>query len=481
MPDELDQADYNLTEPVRPDTPPQPRDADAFTGAAPPSAGDAHPSGPPWVGSVHRRIDTDLHWLAVALVMLGSATFFFGWRGMLSVCVAALSTLGVYLALGLLIKVMWPQGHSVLTGLRTWLIRCCDRVPWPLPRRHAVSRHAHENKGMTSGALGKGIEKPGLWPRTPRHSHLHVLVLGMLFGLSLPLMPDPTLPLLGGTVLGVVAHLVGRTKWLRLHPVAVVLVLIWLMPAMFGVPDRQSHLWAGSEPVQAVLRREHVVVGDIAHMSRQVSFEPWWAPADPERTDAVHRPDPYLLLIRQQRQILQNRQMLVQLLSSGELCRLQEVVFGAVPGPVGATSRLLLIVLGLYLMYRRLAIWPMALTALVAAVTTVVWMPVRIDGQLTLAAERLVAMGPAAAITFLAYCLLASPLALIVMILAPGSCPTSRVGCVVFGLMVGCLAILAQWHFSHSAAPYLGLVVAGLFIRPLDALQRTEFIAATPD
>lgn len=68
--------------------------------------------------------------------------------------------------------------------------------------------------------------------------------------------------------------------------------------------------------------------------------------------------------------------MAPQLLS--ELVGIDELLVSAVPGPVGATSRWLLILLGLYLMYRRLANWAVSVVAILAAIGTMMLMPVRI-------------------------------------------------------------------------------------------------------
>ena len=50
-------------------------------------------------------------------------------------------------------------------------------------------------------------------------------------------------------------------------------------------------------------------------------------------------------------------------------------MLGAAPGSFGATSRALLIALGLYLIYRRLSWWPMAAAALFGMLATLFLMP----------------------------------------------------------------------------------------------------------
>src|SRR5690554_1663007 len=125
----------------------------------------SHP-GPPWLAPLWSRTEIDLQWLAVGFVMLGSALVFFGWRAMLSVTVTAVVCVIVF--------VLWRKALQ--------LIR----------------------------------------PNGPQDSSLHALVLGVLGGLSMPAVTQPSMPVLAGILLGILAGVIGRTHRLRIHPVAAV-------------------------------------------------------------------------------------------------------------------------------------------------------------------------------------------------------------------------------------------------------------------
>lgn len=382
-------------------------------------------AGPPWVAAIHRRSRIDRQWLAVAMMMLASAATFFGWRALLHVLVAVMATTAVHLI------------ALIIGGARC--------------------RSHHEGPGLMA-----------VW-------------LGMFTGLSLPLTQDHTLPLLAGAATGVLMHLVGRSHRLRVHPLAVVMVLLWLAPALVFLGEDSRVRRSVSEPIEAVLRPSHLIRGDVFELVGGVSLEPWWRIGDPRLPDGVRRASFEGSLWRHRAQLLTERAWLISMLSSGELPRFEEMLIGAVPGPVGATSPLLILWLGVYLIYRKQSDWRLGLAALVGATLTFLMMPVpgtvpAGSGSPTSAvwagvAGHLMTLGPAAALTFFAYVLLASPLPLIVMIHAPSTMPITHRGRVVYGLILGSLAMAAIWLLAMPEACYLALLVVGLLSRLLDLLH----------
>ena len=165
------------------------------------------------------------------------------------------------------------------------------------------------------------------------------------------------------------------------------------------------------------------------------------------------------------------------MLSDGRLRPIGELVLGTVPGGTfGGSSRALLIVVGLYVMYRRLAWWPMAAAALAAAVITLGAMPMIDQQHFTFVGWRLAGLGPAVAVTYIAYAVLASPLALIVLILAPQCAPVSARGRLWYGATIGCVTIICQWFLTTTLAPFLALSVASALSKPLDALHKNRFL-----
>jgi Na+-translocating ferredoxin:NAD+ oxidoreductase RnfD subunit len=378
------------------------------------------PAAPPWVGSAHRRMAVDRHWLIVACVMLGSSVTFFGWRALLHVLVAVMASTAMHLLLLIVAR----------------------------PRRPQI-----EDMGLMS-----------IW-------------LGMMVGLSLPLTQDHTLPLLGGIAAGALMHVMGRSHRLRVHPLAVVMVLLWLLPPLMFWGEQAWVSRSALEPIDAVLRPSHVVRGDVFKLIGTENLEPWWRTSAAQLPDGMRRVSFADSLWKYRHELLTQRSWLVSMLSSGEMPRFEEMLLGAVPGPVGATSPALLLLLGIWLMYRRLAWWPMPLWALLGALMTLAWMPVPgVEAVPGAVSRHLVALGPAAGVTLAAYLLLASPLPLIVMIHAPLTMPLTPRGRAVYALILGSLAMATQWLLAIPEATYLALIVAGLLSRLLDNLHTSPFV-----
>lgn len=378
-------------------------------------------SGPPWLGAPRTRYSIDVEWLAIVVVMLLSGLIFFGWRGVGAAVTTALLALA---------------GHLLMCVLLQTL------------------------------KLKRSFDPP-----------LHVFVLGLMLGLSLPVALQPSLPVIAGLSLAVAAHLMGRTRSLRLSPVALVLVLMWAMGVVStGVTDPESrHVSFG--PLNAVLKPDRVLLGNIRDAPAAYVRTRWFEAGvtELEPHDAQRRAEPARLILREKQRILLHPAYLVNMLVSGELMTVEEMLIGATPGPVGGTSRALILVIGLYLMYRRMAHWTVALSAITAALITLLAMPVVIDGSVRLVAMRLIQMSPDVVVTFLGYALLASPLLLMVLILSPMTAPLSGVGRLIYGVLLGAVGVAAMWAFSVPQAVFLGLFTASLLSRALDEFHFTPF------
>lgn len=375
-------------------------------------------SGPPWLGPIHRRVQVDLFWLVVTGSLLAFGTVFFGWRGLFGAGITTLASLVTYMTFGGALKRWSP-----------------DRVA---------------------------------------DSNLYALNLGLLLAAALPAMERPAMPLLAGVLMGLTGQIVGRSHKVRAHPV----VVVWFLMVLFSWTwmPRDSNL-ASFGAVQSVLRPDRLLIGDLTDLAERIDRQAWWHCVDPDEADAVPRSDPHTVVVMQQRTMLQHRAVLANLLGNGWLRPLGEVLLGVVPGHFGASSRGLLILLGLYLIHRRLAWWPMAAIALLAAGATLLLMPLKHDGHWTLVLLRLWGMGPSVAVTYVSFITLASPLLLVVLILAPQTAPTGYAGRLVYALIIGVTAVLTQWVFATYAGAYLGLLIASILSRRLDALHKSPFIS----
>lgn len=381
-------------------------------------------SGPPWLGPILHRTQIDIHWLAVALIMVGSGMIFFGWRALVEVCVVALVSFMTFLLITMVLHLLWAKHTS--------------------------------------------------------DSILHAIVLSLLLGVILPPMTDLTVGILSAVMLGAVIPFVGRARRIRLHPVALALVFAWLLPAFVADHDLRSLEGAPQGSVEAVLRPDRIFIGDLRKQAEVNNMaEPWWNITDADLPDAVTRNDPGVQMLKERRRMLQVDTLMVNMLQVGELCRLEEVILGSVPGSIGGSSRMLIVLLGVYLMYRRMGTWQIPLIALLSAIAALLLMPLTTGGpgaeRVTIVAERLFALPPRVAITYVSYFILASPLPLIMFLLAPMAAPMCGTGRALYGLMIGAFTIALLWALASPQAAYLSLVVASLLSRPLDVIKYSPF------
>jgi Na+-transporting NADH:ubiquinone oxidoreductase subunit B len=189
----------------------------------------------------------------------------------------------------------------------------------------------------------------------------------------------------------------------------------------------------------------------------------------------MQRPEPMSVLLEPD--IPQHPSRLADELSKSRLPRVEELLLGCVPGPIGATSKAVIILLGLILMYRRISWWTMGLGGVLAAMVMVACLPVRVHDHWTLLAVQIRQMGLSLGFVYVGYFILAGPLLWILLILAPSTAPMSSRGRVYYGIIIGAGVILAIWLAGSWSGGYIALLVASIFTRPLDALQRSPMLS----
>ncbi|MBI1370399.1 MAG: hypothetical protein GC162_17320 [Planctomycetes bacterium] len=378
-------------------------------------------SGPPWVGPIVPLYRYERLWLGINFLLTVSATIFFGWRALFMICLTASVCLVAYSLIALAI-------HLIGSG--------------------------RSSEGTLSAALN----------------------MGLLMGLTLPLMPYAALSVIAGMLVGGLVHVMGQTHRLRAHPVAVAHVVL-----MMTIP------LIGTQQVGAVLTPSRIVVGDVWRFTSPAGGPTWihmTAPnkldaidmAGPSDFDAVRRADPQRVMHAEQKNILRHGSRMVTLLRSGELPRLLDVLIGAAPGPVGGTSAVLLILSGLWLIYRRVGRWAPALTALAAAMICLLILPVVSEGQVVMSWQCFSQVGWKVTVAYFAYQLLATPLLLIVLLLAPLTMPRTSRGRIWYAVIIGAGAVSARWVVPIEWVSYLPLIVAGLMCPILDRMRESVFV-----
>jgi electron transport complex protein RnfD len=154
---------------------------------------------------------------------------------------------------------------------------------------------------------------------------------------------------------------------------------------------------------------------------------------------------------------------------------IRELFLGARPGGIGETCAVIIMVAGLYLVYRNYVKWQLPLTflaaaAVVAAVAPVqfsaargsietVWLPVRAEGWDVGA-------------VYVSYHLLTGELMLAAFFLATEmtSRPVTTGGQVIFGLACGTLAMLLKLYVDLPLPAYMAVLILNTFVPTIDAI-----------
>ncbi len=364
--------------------------------------------GPPWIGPIRPRSQYERQWLWINIAATISAFAYFGWRALLTVAITTVICLATF--------------------------ACCVVIDRLLRSRWQTE----------------------LFP--------HTLNMGMLIGLTLPLVNTLWIPTVAAILTGIACALVGPTHRVRVHPVALVQVLLALLAPQMA-----------ESAIQAVLAPNHVFTGSLQLPTTPISGLRWHQTHVQPPFDAIARPDPQRLMLQQQRDMLRHTAKIPAMLKDGNLPRMGDVLIGATPGPVGVTGQSLIILAGLMLIYFRVSRWPMALAGFLAAAAMLALLPLQDVGGTQISAAAFGVIGWRVSVTYIGYQLLASPLLLILLVMAPLTMPRTGVGRLLYGILLGAGIIAIRWFVPLDGVSYIPLIAAGLLCPILDRLRRSPF------
>ncbi len=327
-----------------------------------------------------------------------------------------------------------------------------------------------------------------VWRRVGTRGHAlrpaQLLRLGLLLALMLPaeLAANPTarppaaewaiLPA-AGLLLVVVCWLAGPGGGGRVHPVLTVYLLL-------------AVLYPAALATHTVLQRTRLVAGDVTRADRptapgRAAPDAWrWRPLAPPPADAVAVPPAADALLaftrgRSPAGVTPSGIGSVDDLLRDRLPPLEDVALGAVPGPVGTTSAVAVIIGGLFLLYRGLIDFRVPLLVIAFAWVTLLVSPIPLPT--TAGGHRwqwLAAASPdvgwATGSTFVNYEVLASPLLFTAFFLAgsPSVRPLGRPARSAYAAAVGVAAAVLQLYVSVALGSYLAVLLAGLFASDVD-------------
>ena len=264
----------------------------------------------------------------------------------------------------------------------------------------------------------------------------HSAVMGLLLAFTLPASCPAYLAVLGAAVAVLLGKQVfggmGHYLW---HPA---LVGRLILQVFFS-----QHLSGTAGPL---LDREHLFWGDIfrCQAADWHNFN-WFKQLAPAGMDGFLLPDP-LEQLWHAANISAGGEFQFNQFIAEKLPSLPQIFLGAAPGGLGATCVALIILVGLYAIYRGYISWQLPFFFLLAAYVTAAACPIFLNQGLP--DEKLIfpvlAQGPAVGFTWLNLQILsgALPLGAFIFSLDMTSRPLTRRGQALFGIGAGSLAVL---------------------------------------
>jgi Na+-translocating ferredoxin:NAD+ oxidoreductase RnfD subunit len=310
-----------------------------------------------------------------------------------------------------------------------------------------------------------------------------MLWLALLLALMLPatlasrivLEPNaywPILPL-AGLLLVMFGWVLGGLGAGRIHPVVVTYLVLVVLYGGNGMLTPRN-----------VLQRNSVGRGDLMDAGRAapapVAQDAWVKrPLAPNHAAVAVVPASQFLSEYTNGQVSPDRVWLsLEGLVRDRLPPVEDLIIGATPGPIGASSAIAVIVGGLLLLYRGLIDFRVPLLIAVSAMVALLVLPVPVvitdHPEWRWLVGHVRGVGWSLGFTFVNYELVASPLLFMAFFLAtsPSIRPLTRRGRAIYAVMIGVLAAVFQLYVSVAYGPYLALMSASLLTPTIDKWLR---------
>jgi Na+-translocating ferredoxin:NAD+ oxidoreductase RnfD subunit len=307
----------------------------------------------------------------------------------------------------------------------------------------------------------------------------HALWLGLLLTMALPAHlfggTDPHTgqrlwPIMaaGAFILVISIWLLGGIGAGRVHPVLVTYLLLFIFFKNALVP-------------QYALERRQAFYGDIFDTMSAESYasttQPWIDNPDVPGHAAfrVLPASEKLASYTRGGNPLDRTWTSLEALLRDQMPRLEDLIVGGQPAPIGCASAAALIIGGLFLVRQKLVDYRVPLIIFIAATAALICLPVPVVIRESDALWRWVAMrdpgvGWRIGLTLVSYELVAGPLVFTAFFLATSSAvrPIARRARVIYAMMIGVFAAVLQLYVSVAIGAYLALLLASLFTPTLD-------------
>ncbi len=322
----------------------------------------------------------------------------------------------------------------------------------------------------------------------------HAVLTGMLLALTLPAFVPWYVPMvgsvfaiiLGKAVFGGVGHFVWQPALVGRLAVAVIFSAALTTPAP-SYPDA----WP-------VLTQSNIIIGDVKSYSYVPNYEPWHGRPAPARGDAflIKRPEAILAPLTRPAPALTPLQAGKGAYSSlwsvgrapsaypaalGEMPVIADLILGAAPGGMGETSAAVIVVAGLYLIYRHYVKWQLPVAIVLSAAVTVAIAPIQLvgtDDTLSRFWWPIALEGFDVGVMYVSYHLASGGLLLAAFFLATEQTtrPVTTGGQVLFGIGCGVTAMLLKLYTSVAIPCYLAVLAMNTFTQTIDRMWRPRVL-----
>lgn len=302
----------------------------------------------------------------------------------------------------------------------------------------------------------------------------HACLTGLLLALTLPPFVPWYVPVVGAAF----AIIVGKAVFGGIGH-------FWWQPALVGRLAVAAVFGAMLNPaLWPLLASSRAVTGDITACSPAVAHRGWAEPVVlAEGVDGPMLPRPTGIL----QDLGFSGEPVYERITDAimELPRMSDSLLGATGGGIGETASLVLVLMGLYLVYRHYVTWLLPLSFILAAAVAAALLPVRLLGADDLARTvwlPLTAEGVDVGVTYVAYHLASGGLLLAAFFLAPEMTtrPITPLGQVLFGLGCGAAAIALRLYTRIAIPCYAAVLIMNTFVPLLDRFTRPRVLGTRP-
>lgn len=306
----------------------------------------------------------------------------------------------------------------------------------------------------------------------------HAVLTGLLLALTLPAFVPWYVPLMGAVfaivlgkaVFGGVGHFVWQPALVGRLAVAV------MFPAVLMSPS------AAHPQAWPVLSQNNILIGNINDFSYTPEYEPWHGRPAPPRSDAFLLPRPEAVLAPLTRGAPAYSSLWSVSPTGSEypaalskMPIIDDLIMGVVPGGMGETSAAIIIIAGLYLIYRHYAKWQLPVAIILSAAVTVAIAPVQLIGAGDTVGRfwwPVFLEGFDVGLMYVAYHVCSGGLLLAAFFLATEQTtrPVTTGGQVLFGIGCGVGGMLLRLYTPVAIPCYLAVLAMNTFTQAIDRM-----------